>query len=289
MSGNAKRKMKEFCFRFDVDTIRCIREGVPNLVELANKLGIKFTFFVNFGRAISHKVTLNILTDNIPEKTFEETPYKLSARRKLGNKFYLLTAIVNPKVGTSTLDNVRSIYENGNEMGLHGGKNHALWQVYGHGWSKDKIRNEIGWALEIIEEKDIVKPEGFASPGWSGSRNLHLVLEELGFLYVADDHAPDSIAIYPADKGHNLLHIPTNITGPGGAGYIEAMVAKGLNPSEIEEDFKRHLETKSLAVVYDHPYFAGVEVLEIIPRLLDVADKAGFEILTMKEIVKDAK
>ncbi|MCD6501131.1 polysaccharide deacetylase family protein [bacterium] len=280
---------KKFCFRFDVDSIKCIKEGVPSLINLANKLGVKFTFFVNFGRAISYKVSLNKFINSIPKNVSEETPYKLSAKRKLGSKFYLQTAIVNPKVGASILDNVKDIYESGNEMGLHGGKNHSLWQVYGDKWSKDKIKHEIEWALGIIEKNGIIKPKGFASPGWSGSQNLNLVLDELGFSYVADDHAPDSLEIYSAEKGHSLLHIPTNITGEGGVGYIEAMIAEGLTPSEIAADFRKRLCSKSIAVVYDHPYFAGVEAKEIVPRLIDEADKAGFEITTMQEMVKDAR
>jgi hypothetical protein len=38
--------MKYFCFRFDVDTPKCIKKGVPNLISLSKKLDVPFTFFI---------------------------------------------------------------------------------------------------------------------------------------------------------------------------------------------------------------------------------------------------
>ena len=45
--------MKYFCFRFDVDTPKCIKSGVPNLISLSKKLDVPFTFFINMGRGTS--------------------------------------------------------------------------------------------------------------------------------------------------------------------------------------------------------------------------------------------
>ena len=50
--------MKLCCFRFDADTHVCVSVGIPRLVELGNRLGARFTFFVNMGRAFDPGLTL---------------------------------------------------------------------------------------------------------------------------------------------------------------------------------------------------------------------------------------
>ena len=45
-------KHKLVC-RFDIDTHKCIRDGVPNLLEISEERNVRFTFFLNAGRAIS--------------------------------------------------------------------------------------------------------------------------------------------------------------------------------------------------------------------------------------------
>lgn len=37
--------MNRLVFRFDVDTHKCIRDGVPNLLEISDEMDVPFTFF----------------------------------------------------------------------------------------------------------------------------------------------------------------------------------------------------------------------------------------------------
>lgn len=50
--------MNTLAFRFDVDSVRCCRVGIPRLMKTADRLGVRFTFFLNLGFTFSWKHTL---------------------------------------------------------------------------------------------------------------------------------------------------------------------------------------------------------------------------------------
>ena len=86
--------MAEIAFRFDIDSHKCIRDGVPILLDISKKYGIPFTFFVNAGRAISVSDTLRTAFSN--HDIQEDSIKMLSAREKLGTLDYLYAAAINP-------------------------------------------------------------------------------------------------------------------------------------------------------------------------------------------------
>lgn len=279
--------MKYFCFRFDVDTHRCLTKGVPNLMTLAQSLDVRFTFFVNMGRAVSRK---QYLKKSFQRKQVQQSQItKLSNMQKLGVADYMITSLFNPEVGKRHLGLIKQLHQNGHEVGLHGGKNHALWQNFGKSWSEEQIQQEVEWGLQSMRQAEVKSPFGFASPGWQGSTQLNVVLQRLGFAYVADVYGNDCEEIIKANSDLSLPQLPTNIVGePGGVGYIEYLRAKGMDDAQIIQDFTRRLETKNeLAVVYDHPYYVGVQELSMVREMIAVAKFMDFEVTTLAQIVQE--
>lgn len=183
---------KKIAFRFDIDTHRCMRDGVPRLLEISVEMNVPFTFFLNAGRAVSVKETLLHAVNAGLTKYKEDSASRLaqaemmSARKKLGNSDYIYAAVINPCISRYK-DNLKSLYQSKCEVGLHGGKNHAIWQNHAMEWSRDTVREEIGWAIsEVRKTLEGFKPEGFASPGWTKPDGLNEVLKDMGFCYSAD-------------------------------------------------------------------------------------------------------
>jgi len=58
--------MKTVSFRFDIDTLTCIKSGVPKLIEISKKHNIEFTFFINFGKSTNRievlRKKINLIT-----------------------------------------------------------------------------------------------------------------------------------------------------------------------------------------------------------------------------------
>ena len=278
--------MKYFCFRFDVDTPKCIQEGVPNLIRLSKKLDVPFTFFINMGRGTSRwsfiKKKIPFIDNSISNKNL-----KLSNLNKLGLLDYFLMALINPQVGNSHPDIIRSLKKAGHEVGLHGGSNHGKWQSESHSWEKQNFFKEITPALNTLTKYLEERPLGFSSPGWQGSDDLNEVLESLGFQYVADAYGKNIKNITYAKNTSNLLQVPTNILGePGGIAYIENLRARNMNDDEIQKEFSSTLDDQFLAVLYDHPCYAGVRELSMLKMMVDIVRSKGFQIVTLKTLTE---
>ena len=277
--------MKYFCFRFDVDTPKCIKKGVPNLISLSKKLDVPFTFFINMGRGTSR---WSFIKKIIPfgSKSIPHTTFKLSNLKKLGLWDYFIMALFNPQVGNSHPHIIKSLKKAGHEVGLHGGSNHGEWQNESHSWGNQKIFKEIIPALNSLTKFLGERPLGFSSPGWCGSNDLNTILESLDFYYVADAHGENLKTITYAQNASNLLQIPTNILGNGGVAYLESLRARNMNDNEILKDFSSKLDERFIAVLYDHPYYAGIQELPMMKMMVDLVRSKGFQIVTLKTLVE---
>tara|TARA_B100000686_G_scaffold8231_1_gene8240 strand:- start:847 stop:1695 length:849 start_codon:yes stop_codon:yes gene_type:complete len=278
--------MKYFCFRFDVDTPKCLKEGVPNLIRLSKILGVPFTFFINMGRGTSRWSFIKNWGP-LRSKPITQTAKKLSNLKKLGFLDYFLMALINPKVGNSHPDIIKSLKKAGHEVGLHGGSNHGEWQNESHSWEKQKYFKEIIPALDSLTKILGEKPIGFSSPGWCGSNDLNMILESLNFRYVADAHGKNFEKINFVQNNSKLLQVPTNILGDGGIAYLENLRAKNLDDNAILKDFSLQLNKRFFAVVYDHPYYAGTQELLMVEKMVDLARSKGFQIVTLKTLVEN--
>lgn len=276
--------MKYFCFRFDIDSQKCLREGVPNLLVLGKQLKVHFTFFVNFGRAVNQ---VSFLRDRLSKQRKENESKSLSAFAKLGLKDYVITALYNPLIIKGNDHILQQIIESGHELGLHGGKNHDDWFRKAHKWPVKKIREELVWGQQLLKQYIPGEaPYGFSSPGWNTSADIRKILHELKFSYIADIHSDKPIETVTMRNG--IACMPTNITGePGGVGYIEYCRASLMDDPEILRDFKNKLITrKKLAIVYDHPYYAGVREIGMVKKMLQTAIRMDYAIVTMRDILQ---
>ena len=273
--------MKYLCFRFDVDTHKCLRDGVPNLLQLAQYHKVKFTFFLNVGQAVDR---LHFIQNTLKKK--QETDVKsLSPLTKLGIKDYVFLSFINPLIGEGCAENIKKISKSGHEIGLHGGRNHQSWSMDAQNWPSRKIEHELKWGIGVLMKIDNKKPIGFASPGWNGSVKINRILHKLGFRYVSDVHSDQALEKITFSEG--IIQIPTNIAGePGGVGYLEYCRAIRMNDSQILEDFKKKLtERKRLAVIYDHPFYSGVRELNLLGEMIKLAKDMNIRIVTMEEIL----
>jgi peptidoglycan/xylan/chitin deacetylase (PgdA/CDA1 family) len=269
--------VKYCCFRFDADTHACVSSGIPRLAELGDKLGVKFTFFVNMGRAFDPRITLAKAFGRLTNR--KKGPRgAISAAGKLGWRESLKAAVLNPRAGRSDPAVLQAAARSGHEIGLHGGRNHATWERSAHTWSEARLRQEIQTGQRWMAECGIEGVDSFASPAWNSPAALRRALPALGFRVLADvyDAAQGDVA---EDGG--LLSMPTNIVAPGGgsAGYLETARLRGWSAQQITRDFTSQLAAKDrLAVVYDHPFFAGLHALEPLGELVRAALGEGFSV-----------
>jgi len=275
--------MRYCCFRFDADTHQCVAKGIPNLVRLADRFGVKFTFFVNMGRAFDRRISIGRAVARLRKRSNEAS---MPAARKLGLGPFLRAAILNPKAGLSYPQILKSASEAGHEIGLHGGRNHARWERDAHRWGERRLRDEIQWGIQAMERCRLKPPVSFASPAWNSPDLLPKILPAMGFRYLADIHDPDQAE--PARVDGALLNIPTNITGgDSGIGYFEFMRLRGLNATRVAHEFEARLRlSRRMSMVYDHPFYAGVHALDEVSGMIRIALDLGFIVTTISEAME---
>lgn len=277
--------MKSLVLRFDVDTYRCINEGVPNLLRLAREEQVKFVFFCNMGRATSRLALLGRLLRRRPASAGEGRAKRLPASVKLGHYEALRTLLLDPKVGMSCPEPIRTAETEGHDIGLHGGRNHGTWQNGFHSWRTDRIQREVSAGKIMFERVLDRSPVLFSSPGWQGSDTLNAILKDAGFKASADRHGAKE-----EDLGceNGFCTLPTNLLAePGGVAYFESLVARGLNSVQIVDEFRKTLgDGRQLYALYDHPCFAGTHALETIRAVVRCATQEGVEIVTFSELIR---
>jgi peptidoglycan/xylan/chitin deacetylase (PgdA/CDA1 family) len=272
--------LKLAAFRFDVDTHVGMRSGVSNLLGLADDLSVRFTFFVNTGRAMSVRHSLarraSVGHGGGP---------KLGLLRKLGLRGLLETLILNPRVAAMNPAALKRAEAAGHEVGLHGGRNHATWQRSARTWPDRRLRAEVSWGMGRLVAAGLEPPVSFTSPGWQGSPRLNLILAELGFETVADTWSEGDASFEVDESG--LYSLSTNFVGEAaGTGFVSDGLARGEDTNQIVDRFASRLESKGLVVVYDHPVVAGREGLDAVAGMIHVAQHEGYEWATFAEIVR---
>lgn len=275
--------MKKLVFRFDVDTHKCIRDGVPRLLEISNKYDVPFTFFLNMGKSISIKNSLENLLSKKKENASDEIPQMMSAFQKLGMKDYLIAAVINPNISNYKIQ-IEQLLDSKCEVGLHGGRNHATWANTVE-WNEKNIKDELQWALGKLKNIKVdYKMKGFASPEWKSKEGLSKILKELGFVYCGDMRC---LGEEPINRNDELLKIGVNLLGePGGVAFFENCRVKGMTDDEIIEMVLSCFSELDTVVLYDHPYYAGVREIECISNLIEkIQERKDIEICKLEQLI----
>jgi len=270
-----------FGFRFDIDSEKCLRDGVPNIIRIGRKTGARFTFFASMGRAVS--IPHMFMNSRTREGAGPDVK-RLSALQKLGPLDFFKTAVFNPLIGARYAGILREAWEAGHEIALHGGKNHGSWAAAMPGWDRARIENEIDWAMDRLARAGIDGGiTGFASPCWRDSPALYEVLRARGFKYTSNvaSESEDAVSLL-----HNLVSVPVNICGqPGKVAYIEHKRAQDMDDPEVLADFEMNLEKHAaLAVAFEHPYYAGTRESGLLEKLLQKVADSGRRAVTLREI-----
>lgn len=276
---------KYICFRFDIDTHICLKDGVPKLLEIFERQDARCTFFVSMGRAFKPSYfILEKFNWGNRQKAVDKRE-RFSMQYKLGVYNSVKSILFNPMIGPNYQDILKSVIEKGNELGLHGGRNHATWEKNALTWTETKLRNEIEYGLKQFELQNLPKPTSFASPCWKSPEKLDEILEELGFVIVADHTTHD----YFQKDLKKINQIPTNVSGKNrDVGFIENFRALGLSTEEILLEFSNQLNNEAtFKMVFDHPFYAAIHELQTVEAMIGIAKEKGYVVDSLKNIFQN--
>lgn len=282
--------MKTISFRFDIDGIGDIRLGVPKLLNLSRELNVKFSFYINMGKSFNLrfflqnkglKILNNFLKSEGLNKKGQE---KLSLLKKHGFRGIIETIIRNPELGIYYKETLFKVLDEGHELGLHGGIDHAMWQYNLHNLNFEQIQSLLFPAYKNFLRL-FGQPEGFCSPGFVYNKYVLELLDKFGFLYSGD--MDGEIPFRPILNGKEYKHyqIPVNIKGNNKIPLIEQLLVMDMSNQEIRDVVLCEVERRDTAVLYGHPSVEGAGAGEILRDIILSAIDKGYRVVRLKELV----
>jgi len=209
--------------KIDVCTYEGLRVGVPNLLRLLDRHGVRGSFFVALGPDTSGRAIIRALRPGFLAKM-----RRTSAVRTYGLRTILSGTLLPPRHMIRLAPTLREVVAAGHELAIHG-YDHRRWQDRLPRMTKRAVRREIGRAVAIYGEMAGRAPRGFGAPGWQVSAASLEVLDEMGFAYASDTRGLQPF--FPRVAGRNLqtLQLPTTFPtldevlgpdDPDGQGFV---------------------------------------------------------------------
>ena len=201
--------MKKLALKVDVDTYRGTLEGVPRLVDLFEKHGVKATFFFSLGPDTSGKAIKRVFRKGFIRKVLSASP---AASYGLRTMLYG-TLLPAPDIGgrKETVLRMREAAAAGHAVGIHAW-DHVDWHDRLPKMTRDEIENvvanEHGRFAEIFG-----KPARFqAAPGWTATPLSVEVQEAHGVVATSDTRGGEPFFPIRADgTPSKVLEIPSTL------------------------------------------------------------------------------
>jgi len=167
--------------KVDVDTLRGTREGVPRLLELLAKHGIRATFLFSLGPDHTGRDIRRVF-----RKDFVDKVQRTSVVRHYGVRTLLYgTLLPGPDIGRRAVSVLRRVSGEGHETGIHC-FDHVRWQDGVAGADAQWTRREMQRACERYTEVFREAPQTHGAAGWQMNVHALRLTQQLCFAYCSD-------------------------------------------------------------------------------------------------------
>ncbi len=251
--------------KVDVCTYDGLRVGVPNLLRLFARHGVRASFFVALGPDTSGRALLRALRPGFLAKM-----RRTGAIRAYGLRTVLSGTLLPPRhPGRGLAGTLKEVIAAGHELAVHG-YDHRRWQDRIHRMDDPAVRREIDRAVVLYREISGQFPRGFGAPGWQcTAASLH-VLDGAGFAYASDTRGTSPFFPRVAGRRGRTLQLPTTfptldevlgLETPDGDGFAELVC--------------RRLTERPWPVLTLHAEMEGAGFLAAADRLLERLGREG--------------
>jgi len=201
--------LKSLALKVDVDTYRGTLEGVPRLVDLFGKHGIRATFFFSLGPDTSGKAIKRVFRKGFVKKVLSASP---AASYGLKTMLYG-TLLPAPDIGgrSETVARMREAAAAGHAVGIHAW-DHIDWHDNLPRMSRAEIETVV--AKEHARFREIFgKPATLqAAPGWTATPLSVEVQESHGIVATSDTRGGEPFFALRADgRPSKVLEIPSTL------------------------------------------------------------------------------
>ncbi len=244
--------------KVDVDTLRGTREGVPALLRLFDRYGVRATFLFSLGPDHTGRALRRVFRPGFLSKV-----RRTSVMSHYGlNTLLYGTLLPGPNIGRRCADILRSVAAAGHEVGVHC-YDHVRWQdavaAKDFAWTKWEIQRAMDVFISIFG----FPPKVHGAAGWQLNAHVPDLEGALGFGYASDcrGHTP----FWPVIEGHvgGCLQLPTTLPT-----LDELMGRYGIDADNVQA-YVFAQSRQGLDHVYTlHAELEGMKLLPVMERLL---------------------
>ena len=199
-------KQSTIALKVDVDTYVGTRDGVPQLLKIFDRFGIKATFYFSLGPDNSGKAIRRIF-----RKGFLKKMLRTRAPSMYGLRTMLYgTLLPAPSIGKQLPDVLRSVREAGHEAGIHCW-DHVKWHDYLSRFPKETTFKELDLAGTIFNEIFGCPALTTAAPGWTVTADSLEIQDSLGLTYCSDSRGYSPFMPSMNGRTFKALQIPSTL------------------------------------------------------------------------------
>ena len=269
--------MARLAIKVDVDTLRGYLEGVPRMLALFKRQGIRASIFFSFGPDNSGKAIRRIFRPGFISKMM-----RTKAPSTYGLKTLMYgTLLPAPLIVPTDPAIVRRALEGGHEVGIHAW-DHVYVQDCLERISKEEYLSLYRKAEALYKDICGRKPTEIAAPGWQLSHAVLEAEQELGLAYASDvrGYSP----FMPVFEGveYGVPQIPTTLPT-----MDEIYGLPGINDVTIPKAWLDGMD-KEWNVLTVHAEMEGISKLTVFKNFLNMAKALGTEFHTLGEYAREA-
>ncbi|HTL97741.1 MAG TPA: polysaccharide deacetylase family protein [Holophagaceae bacterium] len=271
--------MKAISLRVDVDTLEGSLKGIPALLRMLDKRGMRASFYFSLGPDNSGKALRRVF-----RKGFLAKMRRTNAGKLYGLKTMMYgTILPAPTIWKRAAAEMRLAREAGHEVGIH-----AWDHVQYHDLLDRKSRKWLeAWFAQAHEAFAAVfgiQAKGAVSPAWRCNDATLEIQEAYGLDYAGDCRG--SAPFYPIVNGRALktLQVPTTLPT-----LDELLGLDGRTPDQVNREIWDLVREDALNVYALHTEVEGGALAEAFDAFLGGLNERGVEARTHADWLPELK
>lgn len=266
--------------KIDVDTYIGTRAGIPRLLEIFRRHGVRATFFAVLGPDNSGKAIRRVFT----RKGFVGKMARTNPLKIYGLKTLLYgTLLPAPMTGLAHPEILARIVADGHELGLHA-YDHVLWQDFVAGWNEPQVAEELGRAVEAFRKVVGAAPKAVAAPGWQATGDSLAVQDRMRLDYASDSRGTSPFFPVVEDRAFETLQIPGTLPT-----VDELLGIDGVTDANVAEKLGELVVPERLNVYTGHAEIEGMYLSNAFDALVGKLVARGCAFVTLATVAAQAK
>jgi peptidoglycan/xylan/chitin deacetylase (PgdA/CDA1 family) len=203
----AESGIRRVALKVDCDTYVGTREGIPALLDVFARRGIRATFFFTLGPDRSGVAVRRFFT----RKGFLKKMWKSHAGSLYGFPTVVYgTLLPAPRIGAKCEDAIRSVAAAGHDTGVHAW-DHVGWHDGLDRWPAERVRAEVTRAHAEFRRILRFDADASAAAGWTANAASLEAEAERALLYTSNTRGGNPFFPRVGDRVFPTLEIPTTL------------------------------------------------------------------------------